>query len=86
MPNFFRGPGVDPTAFPPDTPEKMARITAFIQGPANIERGVETLQMVMEKVMITYPSVEKWGAVGYCWGGKVCVSDSSMPSSKTKDE
>lgn len=84
MPNFFRGPGIDPTLFPVDTPEKTAKVTEFIQGPANVEQAVKNLQMIMEKATITYPGVERWAVIGYCWGGKVRVSDPPMPFCKLK--
>lgn len=84
MPNFFRGPGIDPALFPVNTPEKTAKVTEFIQGPANIGRAVENLQMIMEKAIATYPSAERWAAIGYCWGGKVRVSDLPMPFCKLK--
>lgn len=74
MPNFYCGPALDPAAYPPDTPEKMATIMAFLDGPANIERGVENVQKALSAAKTMYPDVEKWGAVGYCWGGKVRVS------------
>ncbi|KAL0631268.1 hypothetical protein Q9L58_009867 [Maublancomyces gigas] len=81
MPNFFRGPGIDPTLFPVDTPEKTAKVTEFIQGPANVEQAVKNLQMIMEKATITYPGVERWAVIGYCWGGKAAtlISGPSTP-------
>ena len=31
----------------------------------------------MKEVQQKYPTIEEWGAVGFCWGGKV-VSESSQ--------
>lgn len=78
MPDFFRGPAVDPAYYPPDTPEKMAKIMEFINGPAKVELGIENAQKVLLAAKTAYPSVEKWAGVGYCWGGKVCVSHHLM--------
>lgn len=84
MPNFFRGPGIDATLFPVDTPEKQAKVAEFLQGPANVEQAVVDLQIIVEKAMATYPSAKRWAAIGYCWGAKVRVSDPPMSFCKLK--
>ena len=43
---------------------------AFFAGPAQPPKTVEATKKIMAELKQKYPSVEKWGMMGLCWGGK----------------
>lgn len=71
MPDFFFGSPIDYNAIPADTDEKKAKVSSFFAGPAALGKAQENVHKVLPELKTTYPSVEKWGVIGYCWGGKV---------------
>lgn len=71
MPDFFKGEVAEPNCYPPDTPEKGKVLMAFLNGPANAKDGEANVRAIAEELKKEYPGVERWGVVGYCWGGKV---------------
>ncbi|MCJ1260381.1 hypothetical protein MMC22_000241 [Lobaria immixta] len=73
VPDFLRGQNIDPGLFPPDTEEKQQKMNEFIGGPANIPKTVDKVSATMKELAQQAPGIKKWGAVGFCWGGKVVV-------------
>ncbi|RPA99072.1 hypothetical protein L873DRAFT_1835603 [Choiromyces venosus 120613-1] len=73
MPDFFHGEAADPNCYPPDTPEKGRALMAFLNGPAKISDGEGNVRLAAEGLKKEFPEVERWGVVGYCWGGKVAA-------------
>ncbi|KAG0128275.1 Alpha/Beta hydrolase protein [Tuber indicum] len=71
MPDFFKGQAADPDCYPPSTPEKSKALMGFIHGPAKLEDGEANVRAVAEGLKGEFAGVERWGVVGYCWGGKV---------------
>lgn len=71
MPDFFKGEVADLADFPPDSPDKMQRLGAFIAGPANFEKNAPVLLALAEEAKKKYPGVKAWGTYGLCWGGKL---------------
>lgn len=71
VPDFLRGQKIDPGLFPPDTEEKKRKMNEFIDGPANIPKTVEKVSATTKEIAQQAPGIKKWGAVGFCWGGKV---------------
>lgn len=77
MPDFFEGkpapmtwmpmPGADGREPPPD--EKA--LDDFVEGPGNTESICEKVLRLRQKLQTDHPGFDKWGLVGYCWGGYV---------------
>lgn len=55
-----------------DTPEKEKALMGFFMEYAQFEPNVGVLRKAVEEYKVAFPSVEKWGVFGLCWGGKVC--------------
>jgi len=72
MPDWFEEPA-DIAMYPPDTPEKLAYIQNFFSvnaAPAAIIPQIEGLMRAMTE---KNPTIETWGIVGFCWGGKIAA-------------
>ncbi|KAF3941642.1 hypothetical protein ABW19_dt0201630 [Dactylella cylindrospora] len=59
--------------FPPDTDEKKEKLTSFFKNEAAIPLTTETATKVVTGLKEKYPTVEKWGIFGLCWGGKAAT-------------
>lgn len=74
VPDFFHAAELDKNIFPVDTPEKKEQVQAFMSGPAEIQKGVQSLIEIRAAVEDKYPlAAGHWGVFGLCWGGKVAV-------------
>ena len=73
MPDFFEGKPADLSWYPPDTKEKGEKMGAFFQGPAAPPKTAEKLPHLVAAIKEYSPKIEKFGVIGYCWGGKVCI-------------
>ena len=72
IPDFFHGEPFPSADFPPDTPEKGAKLGAFFQGVAAPPKTVGAIPGVIKDIETKAGGkIEKWGVVGMCWGGKV---------------
>ncbi|KAI5846186.1 dienelactone hydrolase [Tricharina praecox] len=72
MPDLFDGAPMDMANFPPDTPEKQQALQTFFAGLANPGPMVQKIRAeVLPAVKQTYPAVDRWAVIGYCWGGKI---------------
>lgn len=71
MPDFLRGRVADHDLFPPDTEEKQRKMKELFEGPANIPKTAELLPATIKEIAGQAPGIKKWGAIGFCWGGKV---------------
>ena len=71
IPDFFHGKGADLNWVAIDTEGKNNKLMAFMGEEANPEKNVAALFSIMKETKLLYPNVEKWGALGLCWGGKV---------------
>ncbi|CAG8040316.1 unnamed protein product [Penicillium salamii] len=71
VPDFFEGDSLKRESVPADTPEKQKIISDFIAHKASIPRNVGVLLEAVQQYKNQFPSVEHWGALGFCWGGKV---------------
>ncbi|KAG5947388.1 hypothetical protein E4U59_001211 [Claviceps monticola] len=80
IPDWFEGSPADIEWYPPDTPEKKEKLGAFFGKfpPPDISGKVPSyIQAVKEK----FPSLAKFGIVGYCWGGKVAILSTKADNS-----
>ncbi|OKL59135.1 hypothetical protein UA08_05955 [Talaromyces atroroseus] len=58
---------------PPDTDEKKAAFGAFFTNTAAPPLALPKLKAWLAEAKTKYPTVEKWGIAGLCWGGKLAV-------------
>ena len=72
MPDVFRGKPAPLGIFPPDTPAKAKELGEFFQGPAAPPKVIPLVPKFVEELTEhSKGTIKKWGAVGYCWGGKI---------------
>ena len=69
---------------PIDTEDKKDKLMAFMAEEANPDKNVAALFSIMKETKLLYPNVEKWGALGLCWGGKVRMSPPGMSIDKDR--
>ncbi|KAL8790928.1 MAG: hypothetical protein Q9213_000353 [Squamulea squamosa] len=70
IPDWFEGKPVPSEWYPPDTEEKQKKLGEWFGN--NDPHGVATaLPGHVKAIQAAYPSIESWGILGYCWGGKV---------------
>lgn len=76
VPDFFYGKPLPHSTFPPDTDEKKKAMGDFFAGPAEVGATSGKVGGLIKKIggMEEGKGVEKWGGLGMCWGGKVCIS------------
>ncbi|KAJ5691765.1 hypothetical protein N7462_001188 [Penicillium macrosclerotiorum] len=82
IPDFFEGEPLNPECVPADTEEKKQTIADFMAHRANIPRNVDVVTAAVPQYRIRFPSVDKWGAFGLCWGGKVAVQNKEKKKRK----
>jgi len=86
MPDFFEGPALDTSIFQMGEEERKAAIGKFFAGAGDIAKSVQKLlTKVAPDAVQKYPSIKSWGAIGFCWGGKVSalVSADGTPFAAT---
>jgi len=73
MPDFFKGSPMPIAWYPPNTEEKRKNMGEFFATVAAPPKNVVKVNELVPELRKKYPSVEKWGVVGFCWGGKVAT-------------
>ena len=72
IPDFFIGKPAEHAWYPPDTKEKGEKLGAFFKGPAAPPKTAEKIPSVVKEITEkTGGTINTWGALGMCWGGKV---------------
>lgn len=71
MPDFFEGKPAKLEWYPPVTDDQFAKLGKFIQTTGDLSKVYPMIPKVTEEAQKKYTAIEKWGAVGFCWGGKV---------------
>ncbi|KAL9083323.1 MAG: hypothetical protein Q9165_008581 [Trypethelium subeluteriae] len=73
VPDWFEGKPCDLSWHPPDTKEKEEKLGNFFQTTGAPPKTAQRVPKVVEllKKMPENAAVQKWGVVGYCWGGKI---------------
>ncbi|CAI7658420.1 unnamed protein product [Penicillium manginii] len=74
VPDCFKGDALEAHIIPADTDEKKKRIGSLLATSANVERNLGVLLAAVPGCRVRFPSVNKWGANGLCWGGKVSLA------------
>ncbi|KAI9711046.1 MAG: hypothetical protein M1820_002484 [Bogoriella megaspora] len=73
VPDFFEGNPADVSWYPPDTQEKGEKLGNFFKTTGAPPKTAERIPKVVQQLqqMKENAGVEKWGILGYCWGGKI---------------
>ncbi|KAI1158394.1 alpha/beta-hydrolase [Nemania serpens] len=79
MPDWFDGYPVPAEWYPPDTEEKQQKLGEWFgkNSPADVAVALVDYVKVLQTVN---PSIQSWGLIGYCWGGKVVELVTSQAS------
>ncbi|KAF1987936.1 dienelactone hydrolase, variant [Aulographum hederae CBS 113979] len=83
FPDFFDGEPLGLDVIPADTDEKKAALGEFMKTKIGLDENRKKLDAFLKAAKEVYPGVEAWGAVGYCWGGKL-VAQASGSETKFK--
>jgi dienelactone hydrolase len=71
MPDFFEGEPADISWYPPgDDKDKQQKLGAFFKEKAAPPKTLPRIPKIV-KELSEKRGVEKWGFLGFCWGGKV---------------
>lgn len=72
IPDFLLGSYAEHSWLPPDTKEKGEKLAAFFQGPAAPPKTANRIPNVVQLITKEMGgTIQTWGALGMCWGGKV---------------
>ncbi|KAF2268130.1 hypothetical protein CC78DRAFT_14759 [Lojkania enalia] len=82
IPDFFEGEPADISWYPPDNEEKGKKLGQFFQTKAAPPKTLPRVAKIANELKAS-KNIEKWGIVGYCWGGKI-VNLSSMEGTPFK--
>ncbi|KTW29453.1 uncharacterized protein T551_02069 [Pneumocystis jirovecii RU7] len=80
MPDFFLGNPFPLESFPPNTEEKRRALKGFFNGPANLEKNLETVGIIIEN--LKKDGAKSLAIFGFCWGGKLSVLSGGCYSDK----
>ncbi|KAF1348768.1 Alpha/Beta hydrolase protein [Delphinella strobiligena] len=83
IPDFFEGKPVPIEWYPPDTKEKGEKLGEFFSTTGAPPKTVGRVPKVVDELNSKYSSINEWGVVGFCWGGKI-VNLTSQSGSKFK--
>jgi len=78
MPDFFEGKPADISWYPPTDDEKKQNMGNFFQNQGAPPKTAAKIPGLLKDIEKKYSSIKTWGAVGFCWGGKI-VSITSQP-------
>jgi dienelactone hydrolase len=78
IPDFFDGNGAKPEWFPTDTIERHGLLMDFVVRKANWTEAAKGMPDLLKVYREFFPGVNRWGAYGLCWGGKVLALASGM--------
>lgn len=77
IPDVFEGKPLPIETIPADTKEKQQKLSDFFAGAAHPGNNVNKIKSeILPALKQTFPSVEKWAILGFCWGGKVTTLSS----------
>jgi dienelactone hydrolase len=82
MPDFFNGEPADISWYPPDNEEKGKKLGAFFQNQGAPPKTAGKIPELLKAIEKEYTSINTWGVVGFCWGGKIVsivTSDDKTP-------
>jgi len=77
IPDFFEGNPADISWYPPDNEEKGKKLGEFFKTAAAPPKTLPRVPKIVQELAETR-GVEKWGVVGFCWGGKVSYPNTRL--------
>ncbi|KXT00853.1 hypothetical protein AC578_963 [Pseudocercospora eumusae] len=80
MPDFFDDGTAEVEWLAQDTEEKKEKLGAFLQKIQNTPHYLNRMNESLAALKTEYPTVERWGAIGYCWAGKIVAVTSGENS------
>jgi dienelactone hydrolase len=83
MPDFFDEDYISLSDYPPQTQEQKSKIGAWFGDKANPEKAQKRIPQCLQAAEESNSNIKTWGAIGYCWGGKM-VSLASGPGTPFK--
>jgi dienelactone hydrolase len=83
MPDFFDGDYIRLSDYPPQTDEQKSKLGSWFGDKANPEKAQKRIPQCLKAAEESNSNIKAWGAVGYCWGGKM-VSLASGPGTPFK--
>jgi len=57
--------------YPPDNEEKGKKLGNFFSTTGAPPKTAGRIPGLLKEIEKQYPDIQKWGVVGFCWGGKV---------------
>ena len=57
--------------YPPDNDEKSKKLNNFFSTTGAPPKTASRIPGLLKEIEKQYPNIQKWGVVGFCWGGKV---------------
>lgn len=83
MPDFFDGDFISLSDYPPATREQKSKIGSWLGNTANPEKAQKRIPGCLKAAEEANSNIKTWGALGFCWGGKM-VSLASGPGTPFK--
>ncbi|MCJ1344296.1 hypothetical protein MMC31_002499, partial [Peltigera leucophlebia] len=80
IPDLFKGSFAQKDWYPPTNDTQRTNLTTFLTGPADRQKALSLVPEIIAGSAKTYPSIEKWAAIGFCWGGKIVAVTSDKGS------
>lgn len=80
IPDLFRGSVAQRDWYPPTNDYQRTNLTKFLTGPADRQKALSLVPEIIAGSAKIYPSIEKWAAIGFCWGGKIVALTSDKGS------
>jgi len=84
IPDWFEGKPADISWYPPDTDEKGKALGNFFQTTGAPPKTAQKVPSFLKEIEKKYSSINTWGVVGFCWGGKIVSITSSTDSTPFK--
>lgn len=70
MPDFFDNNSADIAWYPPDTEDKQKKLGEWFQHAAP-PKHLPRVPKLLDAAEKENANIKSWGAIGYCWGGKM---------------
>jgi dienelactone hydrolase len=71
MPDFLEGNPADIAWYPPDNAQKGAALGNFFKNQGAPPKTAGRIPGLVKEIEKKYSSINTWGVVGFCWGGKI---------------
>ncbi|RAL66000.1 hypothetical protein DID88_005661 [Monilinia fructigena] len=80
IPDLFEGNPADISWYPPDNEDKQKKLGNFFQTTGAPPKVAGRVPELVKAIGDKYTAIEKWGVLGFCWGGKIVSLTTSAPT------